>query len=149
MIDWFVLLIPLAALPIVALFAFVGCQLIWGVDDYNLVGLQLPAGLHLTAVDSMEITIKVTGESGESSDTVTLNKAEFPADGDPFFSLFIPLDEIDAEEHGSAHCQCSLFFADGPPWGADLHADHDGSANELFVLTFTPPGQTKDDFHLT
>jgi hypothetical protein len=147
MIDWLVLLVPLAALPVMGLFGFVGCQLIFGVDPYDPgVVLQLPPGLAQTAVDSMEVTITVTGESGKSaSETRNREKADFPA-GEGFIDFFISLDDIDAQEEGSAHCQCSLLFV-GQFGGADLHADHD-APNAPFVLTFTPPGATKDDFHL-
>jgi hypothetical protein len=145
MIDWFVLLVPLAALPMVALFGFVGCQLIFGVEDYGPM-LQLPPGLGQTAVDSMEVTITVTGENGKSSsDTQTRDKADLLA-GESFIEFFIPLDDIDAAEEGSAHCHCSLFFAD-QTGGVDLQRDHD-SPNKPFVLTFTPPGLKESDFFL-
>ena len=145
MIDWFVLLVPFAALPLVVLFGFVGCQAIWGVDDYGPM-LQLPEGLGQTAVESMEVTITVTGENGESSsDTQNLDKAQLLA-AKSFILFFIPLDDIDAEEEGSAHCHCSLFFAN-PLEGADLHRDHD-SPNEPFVLSFIAPGEKGDDFFL-
>jgi hypothetical protein len=145
MIDWFVLLVPFAALPIIVLFAFVGCQLIWGVDPYPVL-LLLPEGLGKTAVESMEVTITVTGESGKStSDTQNRDKAELLA-GESSISFFIPLNDIDAEDEGSAHCHCSLFFANQLQ-GADLHRDHD-SSNEPFVLSFIDSGEKKDDFFL-
>jgi hypothetical protein len=148
MIDWFVLLVPLAALPIVALFGFVGCQLIWPVDDYPIGPmLQLPEGLGQTVVDSIEVTITVTGENGESSfDTQTRDKADLLAGKESFIEFFIPLGDIDAEEEGSARCHCSLFFAD-QLGGATLKRDHDSPA-ELFVLTFIDPGEKEDDFFL-
>ena len=142
MIDWFVLLVPLAALPMVTIFGFVGCH---GVDDYGPM-LQLPEGLGQTSVDSIEVTITVTGENGKSSsDTQTRDKADLLAGKESFIEFFIILGDIDAEEEGSAHCHCSLFFAD--QGGADLKRDHD-SPNEFFVLTFIPPGLTEGDFFL-
>ena len=41
MFDWFVFLVPLEVAPIILLFAFMGCQLIWGVDDYENVQVSL------------------------------------------------------------------------------------------------------------
>jgi hypothetical protein len=145
MIDVFVLLVPLAVLPIVLIFVFVGCSL----DSAGIPGaprLSLPAGLNLT-VASMEVTVKVTGEDGESqSDTKSLNNSEFPA-GEGFVDFFIVLEDIDAEEEGSAHCQCSLLVLGNPDFGVDLNADHDSPTGD-FVLTVTAFGDKKDDFHL-
>ena len=70
MIDWFVLLIPLAVVPIVLVFGFVGCTL----DSSGVPRAQLsyPAGLKQLLVE-MEVTVEVTGANGESqSDTKTL-----------------------------------------------------------------------------
>jgi hypothetical protein len=145
MIDVFVLLVPLAVLPIVFFFVFFGCSL----DSAGIPSaprLILPAGLNLT-VASVEVTVKVTGEEGESqSDTKSLNNAEFPP-GDGFVDFFIVLEDIDAEEDGSAHCQCSLLVFGNPDFGVDLSADHDSPIGD-FVLTFTAFGDKKEDFHL-
>jgi hypothetical protein len=144
MIDWFVLLIPLAVAPIVLVFGFVGCTL----DSSGIPRAQLsyPAGLKQLLVE-MEVTVEVTGANGESqSDTKTLQGEDLLPEGD-LVDFFIVLDEIDAEEEGSAKCQCDLIVMGNPDFGVGLTADHD-TATGTFVLTVTGTGLNPTDFHL-
>jgi hypothetical protein len=61
MFDWFVLLVPLAILPVVLLLAFVGCQLIWGVDPYyNEVPISLVISSGCTGLTSITYTFSNT-----------------------------------------------------------------------------------------
>ena len=144
MIDWFVLLVPLAVVPVVLVFGFVGCTL----DSSGVPRAQLsyPAGLKQVLLE-MEVTVEVTGANGESqSDTKSLKGEDLLPAGD-LVDFFIVLDEIDADEKGSAKCQCDLFVIGNPDFGVGLTADHD-TPTETFVLTVTGTGSNPADFHL-
>jgi hypothetical protein len=73
MADWFVLLVPFALLPVVLLFAFVGCQVFFPVDPYvpsgsywPMVGLHYPPGLQ-TDVDTLRITFQFVDEGSDEA----------------------------------------------------------------------------------
>jgi hypothetical protein len=147
MIDWFVLLMPFAALPIVLLFVFVGCGLDRSGIPSNIFFL-LPEDYDyaLAAVDLIEATITVTGAGGDSqSAIVTMKKGGFSWTNE----VGIDLAAIDAEEEGSAHCECKIkFFNSDTLESVVPPADH-VEPDRPFQLTVTAPGVGIEEFHLS
>jgi hypothetical protein len=143
MIDWLVLLVPLAALPVVLVFVFVGCPL----DREGIPGvrLKIPAASSLNAVTGISATVTVTGAEGDSREDSAAMTSPFPPEAD-FMDFDIDLEAIDAEEEGAADCECTISIVGTPQ--PPLKAHHD-SPTEGFVLTVTGSGVTIDDFHLT
>ena len=70
MMDWFVLLVPLAALPIALLFVFVGCALDTSGVPLPTVALLIEAGFE-TDIDTVKVTFQYSLSSGESPSNLT------------------------------------------------------------------------------
>jgi len=108
MLDWFVLLVPLAVLPIILLFAFVGCPL-----DRSGLATSLPfswgPGLGDGDVTSIVVTFTASvaeGEGGgsvfEGPKSVTLSGAQLVT-GDSVGIVFLTL-----PEYGPVTCNCTV-----------------------------------------
>jgi hypothetical protein len=70
MMDWIVLLVPLAALPIALLFVFVGCALDTSGTPLPTVALLIGAGFE-TDIDTVKVTFQYSLSSGESPSNLT------------------------------------------------------------------------------
>jgi hypothetical protein len=81
-IDWVLVLAPLAALPVVLLFAFVGCSDLLGIDDRpfepgNLaIELFLPELTTVINFASLEVKVQYTLDTGQFAfgSSVTLSR---------------------------------------------------------------------------
>jgi hypothetical protein len=136
MTDLFLLLVPLAILPIVLLFAFVGC----GFATAGIPGLSqlhYPAGLKANLAQ-MVVTLKVTGTNGQvQSATKTVTKAGILSEGG-FISFGDVIDQDDDDFWaGSATCDCAILLDGniGVPIMTAPHAD----VTTFFELTGTGP----------
>ena len=118
MIDWFVLLSPLLLLPIFLLFAFAGCQLIWGVDDYVPASL-VPVPVTLTiepgcsnGVSSIQVLFNI-GVFFGTEDAVELEVTPVPPDGISISTSDLMRDETSDEE--TLWCKVTITFEEGDP----------------------------------
>jgi len=66
MIDWFVVLAPLAALPIVLLFVFIGCPVPPAIFGPLPIGLYLPEFKDVLEFESLEVHLQYTLDTGQS-----------------------------------------------------------------------------------
>jgi hypothetical protein len=124
MIDWFALITPLAALPIVALLAFVGCQLIFPVDPYGqdiaTVALNFSA-LEIASTPTV-IALVVSGEAYVDRHDDIFHDTDFPfthtkaltdsdlAAGKATIDINGP---IKVEEEAWVSCECQITLSDG------------------------------------
>lgn len=141
MIDWFVLLVPFAVLPLVLMFGFVGCPL----DRSGLPGpprLSIPSGLNLTLV-SMTVTMKVIGFDDSKSDTLPLTAFTIPPSGG-FLTFSIDVESINTSAgfgvgtigpYLSSDCDCTILIV-GQPAPTVLPTAHHDSLTD-FSLTVT------------
>ena len=153
MIDWFVLLVPFAVLPLVLIFGFVGCTL--NTEGTGAVprfiyppGLPSPIGSLLT----LAATMTVTGAFGLSnSATVTLTVSpplsSLKPKGD-IVEFPINMEAIGAKEDGTASCTVTLTISGNPTTTLSLSATH-SNATADFTLTVTGSGNKPADFALT
>jgi len=108
MVDWLVLLVPLAALPIVSLLAFVGCALDRSGIPFPVVGIVMGAGLS-TGVDSVKVEFQYSLLSGESPSDLnlklTLQGAQLAED--TFIDKSSEL-VLSSEPEGHLECKCVI-----------------------------------------
>jgi hypothetical protein len=107
MIDWFVVLVPLVLLPIVLLFVFVGCQLIWGVEEVQVVyvGLDISSGCD-TGVSTITVTFKTNiAPAGEFPETFSTTLSTIPS---AEFTISTPDLKIKLEDEGTVDCLVSI-----------------------------------------
>jgi hypothetical protein len=143
MIDWFALLMPLAALPIVALFAFVGCQLIWGVDDYNyafwpIVGLHYVDGFQ-TDVDNFTVTFQFVLDEGTTSSELTATETRANADISPAGEFIDKRTEVDLREQGAGDLNCTCIITkigDPKPITKSNSQHYDGDPEDTYLNYF-------------
>jgi hypothetical protein len=101
MIDWFVVLVPLAALPIILLFAFVGC----GLDEQGegpelTVSLKWGQPLGVAAGVKLTFMVRLADENvlaDKSAHTTSLEPKAgetFPLQLDIPFSIGLPSDKV-------------------------------------------------------
>jgi hypothetical protein len=113
MIDWLVLLVPLVALPIVSLFAFFGCQLVFPGNPYDgfwpIVGLHYPEGLQ-TDVETLTITFEFTLDSGESPSGLTAMETLTKADIEPVGEFIDRRTQVDLREQGEGKLKCTCII---------------------------------------
>jgi hypothetical protein len=146
MIDWFVLLVPFAVLPVVLILGFVGCFLdVEGIPDAP--SFTYPSGLPTMPtgnVVKLVVTMTVTGEDGASgSETATRSALEINnANGETIKFPSIVLEAIDAQEEGSAVCTVILTIGGNPDTTLPaLSTTHDNPTAD-FTLSGTAPGFT-------
>jgi hypothetical protein len=156
MIDWFVLLVPFAVLPLVLIFGFAGCVLdtegIPSAPNFSYPpALPVPVG----SVMTLAVTMTVTGADGASaSDSATRTAVTPPPPpaltmkptGEIITFPKIELEAIDAEEEGSA--SCTVILTIGATALPALSATH-SNPTAIFTLTFTGLGNKFADFTLT
>jgi hypothetical protein len=156
MIDWFVLLVPFAVLPVVLIFGFVGCVLdtegIPSAPNFSYPpGLPVPVGSVMTLAVSMVVT-GADGASDSDSETRTAVTPPPPPaltlkpTGEIITFPKIDLEAIDAEVEGSATCTVTLTI--GATTCSSLSATHSNPTAD-FTLTFTGLGNKCADFTLT
>jgi hypothetical protein len=158
MIDWFILLVSLAALPIVFVFAFVGCQLqkegIDGPTSAYTGWLILRFGEQLAAVTLISAIVTVTGAHGESdSVTLSLSEANFVTESESPGGVanLIMLEgfKLTNDDVEGAHCECKIqFFNSDTVVPVVPSADHDDDPFTYFELTVTNLGVSIEEFHL-
>jgi hypothetical protein len=117
MIDWFVVLAPLAALPIVMLLVFVGC-----VPDATFVD-PVPIGLYLPLsdvfkFDSLDVNLQYTLDTGQSPpNLVASTKLTGPELGVFAANLggLVPLTgilDLSGQPDGMLRCWCTVTLSD-------------------------------------
>jgi hypothetical protein len=86
MIDWTVLLLPLATLPVILIFGFVGCTLSrTGTKPDSAPGFIFPGGLHLKVVSlTVKMTLSINGSSQSDSRTASDVLGDFTPGGGRF-----------------------------------------------------------------
>jgi hypothetical protein len=153
MIDWFVLLVPFAVLPVVLILGFVGCVLdtegIPAAPSFTYPpSLPVPIG----SVFALTVNMTVTGEDGASKSAQesrspggiiikpTGETIEFPS---------IDLEAIDAEEEGSATCTVTLTISGNPDTTFSLPPANHTNPTADFTLGVTGLGNKAADFTLT
>jgi hypothetical protein len=108
MVDWFVLLVPLAALPIVLLFVFIGCSLDRSGIPLPVVGIVMGAGLS-TGVDNVKVEFQYSLLSKESPSDLnlklTLQGAQLAED--TFIDRSSELN-LTSEPEGHLECKCVI-----------------------------------------
>jgi hypothetical protein len=153
MIDWFVLLVPLAVLPVFLIFGFVGCVL----DTEGIPaapGFTYPAGLPVPigSVLKLKVKMEVTGEDGDSKSEQQNRSPEgiiIKPTGETIEFPSIDLEEIDAEEEGTASCTVTLTISGNPDTTLPpLSASHNNPTAD-FTLSVTGFGNKAGDFTLT
>jgi hypothetical protein len=108
MIDWFIVLVPLAALPVVMLFVFIGCALNSEGIAWPMVALFIGKGFD-TDIQSIEVTFQYNLAGGESPSnlrvSVTLQPPSLTAG--TFINKTSELNLLD-EPAGSLNCTCVI-----------------------------------------
>jgi hypothetical protein len=152
MVDWLVLLVPLAALPIAFLFTFVGCQVLFPVDTtWPMVGLYYPAGLQS---DVFSLTIKFSFQTADGEYPSELRATETLANADiePAGTFIDKRAQVDLREAGEGFliCTCSIIKMNGggetsPPIVTSNHQSYEGDREELNYFELVRDG---DSFQL-
>jgi hypothetical protein len=151
MIDWFVMLVPFAVLPVVLIFGFVGCAL----DTEGIPaapGLTYPPSLPVPigSVLTIAVSMTVTGEDGDSkSAQASRSVMEIKPTGETIEFPSIELDAIDAEEEGSATCTVTLTISGNPDTTFSLPTATHTNPTADFTLSVTGLGNKLADFTLT
>jgi hypothetical protein len=119
MIDWLLVLTALALVPLVALFAFVGCQVLFPVDDpaeAELISFTLAEGFN-TDVETIQVTL--TWIEG----TIFQGQVEAPTStngGEPSVSFTLGPTSVTistsdlpvtTDSTGVVHCICTISVA--------------------------------------
>src|SRR5262249_18488093 len=125
MIDWFIVLSPLAVLPLILLAGFVGCTLDRSGDPRDHApSFRYPAGLNLNLAS---MTVKMTVSANADSRPQTIGplssvSGDINPKGDVLY--FPNLDHIWGEDgvdaHYTADCECDIVVGAG----AALFASH-------------------------
>src|SRR5262245_12750207 len=101
MIDWFVLLMPLAALPVILILGFVGCTLDRHGADIGAVTLVFPPGLNLSLVNMhVDVSAVGIGEEKPIPDTWDVDAVDIPPGGGQHEFSMIDLTKIDTSPDG-------------------------------------------------
>ncbi len=139
-IDWVLVLAPLAALPVVLLFAFVGCSLpdvTFGLPSFIPIGLYLPDLATVFEITSLEVIVQYTPANLSGSFTVQglptsplLVLSAINSGGllDVGSALGLP-----AIAPGELHCTCNVSLAGGamfPPGPASWSVFMDPEAGD-------------------
>jgi hypothetical protein len=132
MFDWFVFLVPLGAAPIILLFAFVGCQLIWGVDDYENVQVSLKIASGCDEASSIQYSFAST----INDEVYNSELSPVPADGITVSTQDLKLTLAD---EGTIWCGVTIKPKEGEPfdlptWGLNKI---EGELVEPFTLFCT------------
>jgi hypothetical protein len=159
MIDWFVLLAPLLALPIILLFAFTGCQLLFPVETPPpgpLFILKYPANLE-TDVDSIVADFSFTTQAFSGDEKVSLpnNKID-PLGGEISSSMTMQSDEAleggwgegdqvktapTIEDEAELTCKCVITLTNSPnepqTLGPITQVKQAGNKPDPFILSRT------------
>ncbi|HEY5811785.1 MAG TPA: hypothetical protein VIT23_03925 [Terrimicrobiaceae bacterium] len=117
MIDWFVLLSPLLLLPIFMLFAFTGCQLIWGVDLPPPALVPVPVTLTIEpgcniGVSSIQVLFNI-GIFFGTEDAIELEVTPIPPDGISISTSELMRGETSDEE--TLWCKVTIVPEEGEP----------------------------------
>ena len=139
MIDWFVFLSPVLLLPILLLFAFTGCQLIFPVDTPPPVLVPVPVTLTIepgcsVGVSSVQVLFNI-GIFFGTDDPVELEVTPVPPDGISISTSDLTKAESSDEE--TLWCKVTLVLEEGDPLTLKQVA-HDmigDAAVEPFVLS--------------
>ena len=139
MIDWFVFLSPVLLLPILLLFAFTGCQLIFPVDTPPPVLVPVPVTLTIEpgcsgGVSSIQVLFNI-GIFFGTDDPVELEVTPVPPDGISISTSDLTKAESSDEE--TLWCKVTLVLEEGDPLPLKQVA-HDmigDAAVEPFVLS--------------
>jgi hypothetical protein len=159
MIDWFVLLMPFAALPIVLLFVFVGCSL-----DRSGVPVDIPSVTLTFSPSEMASTPKVktmvvAGKAYVDRTDDIFHDTDFPFShsmtltGSALAAGTATIDingAIGAEEDAWVSCQCKITLDDGSPpitVPNDFPLKHDRDSGEILDFFLLRTGPT--NFHLS
>ena len=124
MIDWFVLLIPLALLPVFLLFVFVGCHLIGGAGELII---QAPVSFNYDGnldtkdnpeTDIMSFTVEIEYQANIIGSITRANpEFEDPATDPPKIDNNgdhnIPVAHIDPGSEGEIKCTCRITLQSG------------------------------------
>jgi hypothetical protein len=162
MIDWFVLLVPLAALPIILIFGFLGCVLPrhGGVPPHPSLFIASP-GLNLSVIE-ISVTVTVADVDGPKPPQTVDLKA--PSDV-PATATTITFDQIDLTSLSTtpskwgegaigpfltANCVCNLTILGNPPVQLQLPrptdppAERSANDTDQFLVDFTLTGSGLD-----
>jgi hypothetical protein len=115
MIDWFVLTLPLAALPVILIFGFVGCVLDRsGADAAVAPDFIYPAGLDKKLVSlTVKMTLSVNGDSQFDTRVLTAVSGDLKPAGDRVKFNNLAIDKSDLGEIGAAFdvtCVCTILI---------------------------------------
>jgi hypothetical protein len=147
-IDWFMLLAPFAAIPLILIFGFTGCVLPRHGTLPSNPEFIFPGGLS-NDVTHLSVTITVVGWNDTRTETQSLDASQFPFSFNPITLTVATIDVADVNtDSGSTGfigpfltltCDCSLTFA-GKSAAAVPTAEHDGDDDEDVNKDFTLSG---------
>lgn len=147
-VDWFMLLAPLSAIPIILMFGFTGCVLPRHGTLPSNPRLFFPGDLS-SSVTHLSVTMTVSGWEDVRTETQSLAASQFPVSFNPISLTFATIDVADVNtDSGSTGfigpfltltCDCSLTFA-GKSAAAVPTAEHDGDDDEDVQKDFTLSG---------
>ena len=160
MIDWFVLLAPLAALPLVLIFGFLGCVLDRTGHTGEGITFRFPPGLATPLVKlRVRMTLSVNGWSQQEEHTLVATSGDFPPTMKgmiPFPTLAAKDDVYNTGEIGAAIdmlCECWITIVNqdtevSVPVNPHPNLDNDGWSGEWndYLLVVTGTGFDQGDY---